>query len=206
MFVPSSVRNAVRTMVVPNAEGRSAPLVAEERVYYESRTHRERRSFPRLWIPYLIVGLLLAAELFSVGWAGQRSSVVDKMFRLEVAVWAVLTGLLGLVLLLAWIITQHVFWYHNANLLLLNPLSLALAVLAVLSAWPGGAGWTRRAAIVAVIVAMLSALALVVKAIPTFSQDNIPVILLLLPPHFAVAYGLWRRAGARLTAERPQAR
>jgi hypothetical protein len=79
-------------------------------------------------------------------------------------------------------------------MLLLNPLSLSLAVLAALSAWR--TRWTRRAAIVAVIVAMLSALALIVKALPAFSQDNIPVILLLLPPHFAVAYGLWRRAYA----------
>jgi uncharacterized protein DUF4105 len=200
MFVPSTVRDAARSMTVPISGGRAAPLVAEERVYYESRAHRERRDFPKLWIPYLVVGLLLGAELFAVGWAGQRSRVADKIFRIEVAAWALLTGLLGLVLLLAWMITQHVFWYHNENLLLLNPLSLSLAVLAALSAWR--TRWTRRAAIVAVIVAMLSALALIVKALPVFPQDNIPVILLLLPPHFAVAYGLWRRASATAIATR----
>jgi hypothetical protein len=200
MFVPSTVRETARSMTVPTAEGRAEPLVAEERVYYESRAHRERPDAPKLWFPYLLVGLLLGAELFAVGWAGQRSSVADKIFRLEVTAWALLTGLLGLVLLLGWMITQHVFWYHNENLLLLNPLSLALAVLAGLSAWR--TRWTRRAAIVAAIVAMLGALALIVKALPIFPQNNIPVILLLLPAHFAVAYGLWRRASATAIATR----
>lgn len=192
MFIPMRMRDALRVVSVPRSTGgAAAPLVAEERVLYQSRTHRERESVPRLWIPYLIVGLLLAAEFLVVGRVGQRSTVADKVFRIEVAIWAFLTGLLGLVLLLAWTTTQHVFWYRNENLLLLNPLALWLAVLALLSL--RRERWARAAAITAVLVAMLSALALVLKGLPWFAQDNVPIILLLLPPHFAVAFGLWRR-------------
>jgi cytochrome bd-type quinol oxidase subunit 2 len=166
-------------------------------VLYQSRKYGERANMPRLWIPYLIVGLLLAAGLLVVGRVGERASAADKAFRIEAAIWAFLTGLLGLVLLLAWTTTQHVFWYRNENLLLLNPLALWLAVLAVMSLRRDR--WTRPAAITAVLVAMLSAVALIVKGLPGegFPQHNLPIILLFLPPHFALAFGLWRRTVLR---------
>lgn len=196
MFIPMRMRDALRVVGIPRgANVAAAPLVAEERVLYQSREYRERATVPRLWIPYLIVGLLLAAELLVVGRVGERSPAADRAFRIEAAIWAFLTGLLGLVLLLAWTSTQHVFWYRNENLLLLNPLALWLAVLAVMSL--RRERWTRTAAITAALVAMLSGIALILNGLPGFTQDNLPIILLLLPPHFAVASGLWRRTVLR---------
>jgi hypothetical protein len=90
-----------------------------------------------------------------------------------------------------------VFWYRNENLLLLSPLALWLAVLTTMAMRRDR--WTGPAAVCAVLIAMLSALALILKGVPAFSQNNVPIILLFLPPHFAIAYGLWRRA---LNAER----
>jgi hypothetical protein len=110
------------------------------------------------------------------------------------------TGLLGAILLLAWMITEHVFWYRNENLLLFNLLSLFLAVLALLSVWRPR--WLRPAAICAVIVAVLSATGMILKGLPG-SQENLPLILLVLPVHFAVAYGLWTRTRDSLPATRP---
>jgi hypothetical protein len=192
MFVPSRVRDAIRGLRVPDSSGALVPVVAEERVVYESQDHRERETTPSLALPYLIIGLLLAAELFAIGWVGRRSGAANKIFGLEVALWALIVGILGVVLLLGWMITKHAFWYHNENLLVLNPLALFLVALAPMSLWR--TRWSRPVAICAVIIAMLSALALVLKGLPWFHQDNIPMILLLLPPHFAVAYGMWARA------------
>jgi len=93
--------------------------------------------------------------------------------------------------LLGWAITEHAFWRHNENLLLLNPLSLFLMVLAPMSL--SRPRWLRPAAICAVIVAMLGAVAVVLKGVPG-AQQNVPMILLLLPANFAIAYGLWTRA------------
>jgi hypothetical protein len=198
MFVPSAVRDAVKNTTIPGPSGAQMPLVTQERIIYESRTHAERPDTPRLAFGYLIIGIVIAAELFVAGWIGERPDRagrgVDKVFRAEVALWAFLTGLLGVILLLAWLITQHVFWYRNENLLLLNPLSLWLSALALMSLWRPR--WTRQAAIIAAIVAMLSAIALIVKGLPGFPQDNLGLIFLLLPAHFAVAFGLWRRSTA----------
>jgi hypothetical protein len=192
MFVPSRVRDAIRELRVTDASGASVPVVAEERVLHQSQSHHDRLDAPRLPLPYLIAGLLLAVEFLGVGIAGLRSRAAEVAFRWEIGVWAFLTGLLGVVLLLGWAITEHTFWRYNENLLLLNPLSLFLMVLAPLSLWRPAR--TRAAAICAVIIAMLSAAGLILKGLPWFDQQNLAMIALLLPPHFAIAYGLWRRS------------
>jgi hypothetical protein len=189
-FVPMRLREAIRDIQVTDSTGLSRPLVAEERTVYSSQSHAERPDAPRLWVGYLVLGLFLGAELFGVAWASRRSPTIEKVFRLEVALWAFATGLLGLVVLLAWLITEHIFWFRNENLLLFNPLSLFLMVLAIMSM--KNERWLRPAAICAVIIAMLGAIALALKGVPG-SQDNLPLILLLLPAHFAIAHALWSR-------------
>jgi hypothetical protein len=94
------------------------------------------------------------------------------------------------VLLLAWTSTRHVFWFRNENLLLMNPLALWLAVTILLSM--RRARFARQAAIIALAIAALSVLALLLKGLPTFRQDNVALIWLLLPPSVAIAVGLWR--------------
>jgi hypothetical protein len=200
MFLPGRLRDALLQVRVAGPENALVPVVADERVIYKSRSHEERSDFPTLWLPYLIVGLLIAIELLGVGLAAERSPLLEKIFRAEAALWACATGLLGTILLLGWLITEHVFWYRNENLLLVGPLSLWLAGLLIASI--RRPHLMRPAAICAVIVAMLSAVALIVKGIPGFTQNNVPLILFFLPPHFALAFGLWRRARRLTSAER----
>jgi hypothetical protein len=192
MFIPMRMRDAFAFLPVPGITTNMAPLVMEDRVIYRSQSHHERKDNSSRWPLYAIVGVLLAAELLVVGRIGERTTLVDKIFRVEALLWALAVGIAGLALLLAWTSTRHVFWYRNENLLLLNPLALWLAFLTAMSLFKGR--WIYAAAIAAVVIALLSALALVAKGLPGFSQDNIAVILLFLPPNFAVAYGLWRRA------------
>lgn len=192
MFVPSTMERALRDVRVRSADGTLVPVILEERVLYESQQHRERETVPSLALEYLVVGLLLAAMIVLVAKKGESSRGFEVLFRVEATLLALIVGVLGLVVLLAWLVTQHVFWFRNENLLLLNPLSLFLAALVPLSLWRPRLA--RAAAICAVIVAMLAALALVLKGIPAFSQDNLAMIFLLLPVHFAIAHALWRRA------------
>ena len=192
MFVPSTVQRSLAAMQLPRGDGTLAPVVLEERVVYESKQHRERDTVPSLTLPYLIVGLLLGAALFFIGRKGETSLGIERVFRTVGTLVAFITGLLGLVVLLGWLITGHVFWFRNENLLLLNPLALFLAALIPISAFRPLLA--RATAICAVIIAMLAALALVMKGIPVFSQNNLSMILLLLPVHFAIAHAFWRRA------------
>jgi hypothetical protein len=196
MFIPMRLRDALRLVRVPGRDGRDASLVGEERVVYESPRHRERTSTPRLWVPYLIVGVLLALEFLAVGGIGRRSRLVETVFRGEAAVFALVSGLAGSILLLAWLLTRHEFWFRNENLLLLNPISLFLAALLILSIRKPSPSVARSAAILGWIIAALAAAALLLKPVPGFTQNNAALIALLLPAHLAIAWTLWTRRGA----------
>ncbi len=98
-------------------------------------------------------------------------------------------GLGGLVLLFLWFGTAHESAWRNENLLLLNPLCLALipAAATLLRARPR---LTRRAARLASIVLVLAAFALFSKILPWFAQANLRWILLFLPIHLAMALAI----------------
>lgn len=197
MFVPARMQQALADLTVPGPDGAPMRVVLEQRVLYESQRHAERPTTPSLAGPYLLVGILIGAAILGTAIAGERTRAWEILFRVEATTWAAITGIFGIVILLAWLITAHVFWFRNENLLLLNPLALFLAALVPFSGRPR---WARPAAICAVVLAMLAALALIAKGIPAFRQENLALILLVLPPHFAVAYGLWRRARSAVAA------
>ena len=188
MFIPMRMRDALRTLKRRDLR----PLVAEERPLYRSAEHHERPSKPSFGLSFFIVGLLLAAAFALVARFGERSPAIEKIFRIETIAWGVITGIFGLTLLGAWTATQHVFWYRNENLLQISPLAIWLAVVTGMSM--RRSRWLRPAAICAILIALLGALGLVLKGLPWFRQDNIAVILLFLPAHFAIAYALWKRA------------
>jgi hypothetical protein len=192
MFIPMRMRDIVRGLRVPGPNGASVPIVANEQTVYTSREYHERGSPRTLWLQYLLVGLLLAIEFGTVGRLQDRAPAVRTIFRVEVLIWSIVIGVLGLVLLLAWTSTRHVFWYRNENLLVLNPLSLWLAALVGMS-WRRPR-YSRPAALLAIVIAALAVVALALKALPWFTQNNVPDIALLLPVHVAIAIGLWRSA------------
>jgi hypothetical protein len=199
MFIPMRMRDILREIRVTRPDGSSAKLVSEERRLYESRNYHERSSPRALWLPYLLIGLLLAVEFGTFGRMQGRATAIRNVFRVEVFVWSAVLGLLGLVLLLAWTSTRHVFWFRNENLLLFNPLSLWLALLVGLS-WRRPR-YARSAALLSAAIAALAVVALALKAIPR-TQDNLAEIALLLPPHVTIAIGLWRQAPMRADGER----
>ena len=198
-FIPMRLRDMVRDVRV-TVNGQPQPLVVEEKVAYTTRANVERADVPAIWLVPLIIGLLVAVDLGAVGVMGERSRGLDIAFRAEAAAWSFVTGLVGAVVLFAWLFTRHVFWAANENLLLLNPLSLWLAALAILSL--RNPRWLRPAAITSVLVALCSAVALMLHGIPGAGQANAGVLALTVPAHFAVALGLWRRTMTRETPTR----
>jgi formate/nitrite transporter FocA (FNT family) len=111
-----------------------------------------------------------------------------------VSAWSLAAGLGGLVLLGAWLFTDHVFWYPNANLLQLNPLSLAITVLAaplVVRRVP-----SDRAVRLALVVAALSLVGVALLAI--LAQRNGEILAATVPVNVAVAAALHRLRHARL--------
>lgn len=120
-FIPMRLMASLRQVQTVDASGNTIPLVAAERWLLPLPVVPEAERPPRLWPPFLAVGLLLAAVL-----ALTRRASAHRLARVGfgvlgsflVLVWA----LAGTVLLLGWVATEHWGMAANRNLLLLHPL------------------------------------------------------------------------------------
>jgi hypothetical protein len=192
-FIPMRLRDAVRDLTVPNGSGGArVPLVANERTiapYPGTPVVVERATAPRLAWRLLLVGMVLAALV-----AGIRVMAVSRRgavwgLALVTTTWSLLCGAVGVILVLAWTATRHIFWAWNENLFVVSPLSLVLMVLlpAALLRQRG----MRAARLVSLAVVALGAVGLLLALIPG-GQESRAIVALFLPVHLAVAWSLHR--------------
>jgi hypothetical protein len=190
MFVPMRMRDRLREVRISGPDGAPTPLVTEERQVYLARRAPELQQAPPLFTRYAIVGVLAAVVIATSGMLAFTAR--GAPFAAVGAIWSMLSGILGLLLLFLWLGTHHLFAYRNENLFHLSPIAVVLGVLAPLA----GHRPSKRTAIwwLAAAVAALSLLGVVLKALPGFDQDNAFVIALVLPGHLALAWVLMRLA------------
>jgi hypothetical protein len=202
-FIPMRLRDAVRHLTVPNgADGSRVPLVLSERTiepYPGAPRVVELATAPRLVWRLLVVGLVLGALV-----AGIRVMAVSRrgaVWGLAVitAAWSLLCGLIGVILVLAWTATRHVFWAWNENLFLVSPLSLLLVVLLPLALLRRRRERATRS--VALAIVALSLVGLVLALLPG-GQENRAIVALFLPVHLAIAWSVLRPALAAPRASR----
>jgi hypothetical protein len=201
MFLPVRMMKTLRGITVLDAEGQEVPLVRSEDTMYWSTMPVERETPPRWLLGFLGFGVIVAAGILPLG--SRRST--PRASRIAAAsltsLWALLVGVGGWFLVLVWIFTQHWAAHWNENILLFNPLALALVVLVPLAvAERGGAGLGRWARRLAWVVAATSVLALVIQLLPAFDQVNGEIIAAVLPPSLAMAWVVTRLADSTVDA------
>lgn len=202
MFLPVKLMQHLRTMRVPGAEGRSIPLVADERVLFEATRAPEPVSVTRGIGGFLMAAAAILIVGFGV-WTVSRRIGSGTMPVLALAtMWSVLAGVCGVVLAGLWMATNHVYSYRNENILQATPLSLAMAVMLVRLMWrlrrgrpaKESANQLRTASLLALAIAALAVLGFVLQALPMFSQVNGGIIALAMPLHIGVAAFLFLAA------------
>lgn len=189
-FIPMRLRDAVRRVRVAAPDSGTVPLVADERTIAPTGGTPpvvEAREPPELLPRFLILGLMLA--LLVLGLRTMMPSRRGAAWGLALvgALWSLVCGALGTLLIYMWVATRHVFWRSNENLLLISPLSLLLVVLVFAALLRGRA--VGKARVVAVLIAGLGVVALALALTPG-GQDNLPVVALFLPVHVAIAASL----------------
>jgi hypothetical protein len=112
--------------------------------------------------------------------------------------WSLIAGVAGLALVFAWVFTKHYFMGRNANLMHMDPLSIALVVLIPLSIY--GLRGVSRAIKFAGFIALLSLFGFVAQGIPAFNQRNGEIIALALPINLAVWWTVYRLTAYRRTS------
>jgi hypothetical protein len=196
-FIPMRLRDAVRGVTVPDGvTGARVPLVLSERMiepYPGTPRVVELQTAPRLVWRLLAVGLVMAALV-----AGIRVMAVSRRgavwgLAVVMAAWSLLCGVIGVVLVLAWTATRHIFWAWNENLFVASPLSLLLVVLLPMMLLAGRA--VRATRVVAIAVVALAVVGLVLALIPG-GQENRAIVALFLPMHLVVAWTVLRPAFA----------
>jgi hypothetical protein len=188
MFLPMALREHARRVMLPGANGATVPLVAGERTVFQS-TAPPPPAAPPFWLPwYLALGVLVGGLGALLGAMSARRWGRAGL-GLLVLLWGAIGGLGGVVLAVLWGLTDHVMAYRNENLFQLNPLLLALALLAPLGL-AGRKRAARWASAVALVLAGLSAMGFLAQVLPGLDQVNGPIIALLLPIHVGTAVGL----------------
>jgi len=193
MFLPIRLRAHLDSITVTGADGVARPVVKSERVLAPGGSWPVP-DHPHDWtVRYLAAGLLLGGLL---AWLGTRGAGWARGAFLGLGtLWAVLSGVLGLVLTWLWGFSTHLAAHANENVLLFNLLALGLAV--VLPAAARGNPRHRNAARrLALCVSALAALGVVLKIVPGFHQSNLDLIALALPVHAGVWLGLRSRPPA----------
>lgn len=188
-FVPMELERRVRDVAVTRADGTTRPLVRRQYTLYETRQHPEPMAAPP-WFPrFLLAGLLLGAGFGALG-LGARDGRRWAALALAGAggAWAAVTGLGGLVLVGFWALTDHAVAYRNENVLQLNVLGLALAVLVAPAVLRGAR--LGQARMLALVVAVVAALGVVLKLLPAFAQANAEILALVVPAHAGLALAL----------------
>jgi hypothetical protein len=203
-FIPMRLRDAVRGVTVPDAAtGARVPLVLSERVlepYPGTPRVVELQTAPRLVWRLLVVGLVVGAVVVGIRvMAVSRRGAVWGL-AVVTSAWSLLCGLIGVVLVLAWTATRHVFWAWNENLFLASPLSLLLVVLLPMMLLRGRAAGATR--IVATAVLALAIVGLLFAIVPG-GQENRAIVALFLPVHLVVAWTVLHPAFAPPRAPRP---
>lgn len=190
-FVPQRLSDALQSVTLE--DGR--PLVREQQALLPDRLGLEREAAPSLRSHFALTGG--AAALLLAFLLRPRAGRIARLAgtALATGVW-LLCGLGGLLLLGLWTLTAHVAAWGNENLLLFNPLCLAL--LAAIPALAAGRQAPRWLAVLAQVVVAAAALALFLRFLPFRIQNNADFIVLLAPIHVVLA---WRLSRSNDTAD-----
>lgn len=202
MWLPEAMQRHLRAVMVAGADDVTRPLVRSERMLFEG-AYRVPDEPPAGWT----LGALAAALVLAIAAIGSvRRWDRSRAARLAafgiVWLWAALSGLLGIIALALWMLTDHWATAWNENLLQCSPLAVVLIVLLPL-AFRGGERKRRTARIVAITIAAGSVLGAVLQALPWFSQVNGPIVAAGLPLNFAAAAFAVRLEAATATRPRP---
>jgi hypothetical protein len=191
MFLPLKMREWVRTMTVPGADGRPIPLVRSERTIFES-TLPAPPDTPPNWVPwYLLLGVAIGGSVLALARPARASGPARFGLLVVSGGWLVVAGLAGVILAGLWGLTDHVMAYQNHNLFQLDPIALALVPAMVIAVRRGTPAWGLK---IAWLVVLLAVIGLALKLLPGVGQMNGPIIALALPAHVGVAAALSRLA------------
>lgn len=196
MFIPMTLREHIRTVMILDEQGELIPLVARERTVFKGTTPLPDEQPPSWVIWYLLCGVTVAVLFLALGRAAGRNRLARFAFAAVAGFWTFVIGIGGMILAGIWLFTDHFDAAYNENLFFVTPLALPLAILLPLAVYGRGFA-VRPAKILCQCVAGSALIGFGVQVLPMFEQVNGEIIALVLPPNVALWFALMRRLQAR---------
>lgn len=187
MFLPIELRPYLDQISIRDPDGRVHPLVKATEHLADSDRFAVSAVPTDFTLQYLIVGVLLGGTIGLLGLLARAGSRWRLAYGSVAVLWALLTGIGGVILAGLWAFTNHRFSFVNENVLLLSLLSLVLAVVLPGAVWRSSR-WRLGVGLAGAIV-LLGAAALVLSLIPG-GQANLDMVALILPVHVGLFAGL----------------
>jgi hypothetical protein len=184
MFLPVRMKEHLDSVRIGAG---NEPLVLEKRVLVQSTRTPEATTVNRGIVHYLVISLVILLACYGL-WILTGKGRSPGMLIWLAALWSFVAGVAGLLLAGLWLFTDHLYSYRNENLFQLNPFSLVLFFLLLVTALrirtrktpsKNTMRWAR-------IVAGLAVLGFVAQLLPFMNQVNGDVIALALPLHLGV--------------------
>lgn len=184
-FLPTELMHQVDEAKVPST---GQPLVAQKTVWFKGSRAYPPAEVPRYGPWLLLIGLAFGAAAAGLGfWHKKRGSRLARvLLGIEHALVGLVLGLPGTVLLVMWMITNHTVTWRNENLLLANPVTLAALPLGLMLAFGSKKAAVRLRSVWTFLTAT-GVLAILIKVLPVFDQDNWRIIALILPVSLGMA-------------------
>jgi len=186
-FLPARLQDHLRDVKIRDSNGAVHPLVKAERQVFRANGPPEPRQPPDEMVRNLAIGLAIAVGLGLLARgasAGRRAARIA--FTTLATIWTAVNGILGVILIVGWSATRHVFMARNENLLQFDVLSIALAVVLPLAIARARA--VRAARTLSLVIAAIAVVGFAMQILPWFNQVNGEVIALTLPAHLALAW------------------
>jgi hypothetical protein len=188
MFLPAQVEAKVGQLKLPNGD----PLVQRRVVLFEAEREPELAVAPGFRWGWLAIGVGIGGILYGLAWSRRRPARVVQALLLGAL--GTLTGVLGSLLLVLWLLTDHEVTYWNQNVLLCPLWALLIPFLAV----DFGRAEPRRARLMMLVVGLSGAsavLELLLRVVLPHGQDTSTPLALFLPLWVGATLGVWQRCG-----------
>lgn len=180
-FLPEILMEAVREVRL--ADGR--PLVRSEHLLLPGRLPATPVTPPALVMGFTLAGLAWGGVLMLAGAASRsRGGALPRLIiRLLLLGTALLSGVIGWILLLGWAVTDHLVMANNLTLLAFSPLSL-LALPFMIRALRGGVVTSTLGLLLLILPTVTTISALALQLLPG-AQQHLHWLLFWLPVHLA---------------------
>ncbi|CAN5712391.1 hypothetical protein BH23GEM11_BH23GEM11_13110 [soil metagenome] len=236
MFLPVELIQHLEGFSVEEPGGGTRSLLGPRQLVVEATRAPLPAGPPGPSLGFLLVGLLLGGAMVGLavaaapwapapdskaaatphdrvpGWplfGAPRRRVPRILLGVLVSAWGAFSGLMGLLLVVAWF-TDHVFIQANLNIFQLSPLALAGAPLLLgflfMPAGPARERMGRAAVVVNAVTLALGLVAALLQGIGVLYQWNVDVVFFALPLNLGMALAAWRVTGGLSTFRRLPAR